>query len=209
MDERTHLSIGEVLSLLRDEFPDITISKIRFLESQGLLDPERTPSGYRKFYENDVERLRWILRQQRENFLPLKIIRGRLTEQGDELDETGPDDESFEGPAGLPRFLDGCKALLVALSPAKARMIWLSPLRQEKMPPPRLSTTTSTHDPPALPRPSMRPDTSWSIVRSPTRPSAFDPAAMENTRAVFPNLTYARDAYDCAADRVRYFAFTS
>jgi DNA-binding transcriptional MerR regulator len=80
--ERSHLSIGEVLSLLRDEFPDVTISKIRFLESQGLVDPERTPSGYRKFYDQDVERLRWILRQQREHFLPLKVIRGRLTEGG-------------------------------------------------------------------------------------------------------------------------------
>jgi DNA-binding transcriptional MerR regulator len=78
--DRVYLSIGEVLSLLREEFPDITISKIRFLESQGLLDPERTPSGYRKFYEADVERLRWILRQQREHFLPLKVIKGRLAE---------------------------------------------------------------------------------------------------------------------------------
>src|SRR5271168_4451424 len=78
MAERSHLSIGEVLSLLREEFPDVTISKIRFLESQGLVDPERTPSGYRKFYEHDVERLRWILRQQREHFLPLKVIKGRL-----------------------------------------------------------------------------------------------------------------------------------
>jgi DNA-binding transcriptional MerR regulator len=92
--ERSHLSIGEVLSLLREEFPDVTISKIRFLESQGLVDPERTPSGYRKFYDHDVERLRWILRQQRENFLPLKIIRGRLTEQGEELDENSSEDGS-------------------------------------------------------------------------------------------------------------------
>ena len=89
MDERTHLSIGEVLSLLRDEFPDITISKIRFLESQGLVDPERTPSGYRKFYDEDVERLRWILRQQRELFLPLKVIKGRLPSPGG---DTAPDD---------------------------------------------------------------------------------------------------------------------
>jgi DNA-binding transcriptional MerR regulator len=80
--ERTYLSIGDVLSLLKGEFPDITISKIRFLESQGLLDPERTPSGYRKFYEEDVDRLRWILRQQRENFLPLKVIKGRLGANG-------------------------------------------------------------------------------------------------------------------------------
>ena len=78
MAERAFMSIGEVLTLLKDEFPDVTISKIRFLESQGLLDPERTPSGYRKFYETDVERLRWILRQQREHFLPLKVIKGRL-----------------------------------------------------------------------------------------------------------------------------------
>jgi DNA-binding transcriptional MerR regulator len=76
--ERAHLSIGEVLALLHDEFPDITISKIRFLESQGLLEPERTPSGYRKFYEPDIERLRWILRQQKDNFLPLKVIKDRL-----------------------------------------------------------------------------------------------------------------------------------
>ncbi|HEY6532932.1 MAG TPA: MerR family transcriptional regulator [Acidimicrobiales bacterium] len=76
--ERTHLSIGEVLSLLQPEFPDITISKIRFLESQGLLDPERTPSGYRKFHEEDIERLRWILTQQRDHFLPLKVIKDRL-----------------------------------------------------------------------------------------------------------------------------------
>ena len=78
MSDRAHLSIGEVLTLLQDDFPDVTISKIRFLESQGLLDPERTPSGYRKFYDGDIERLRWILRQQRENFLPLKVIKDRL-----------------------------------------------------------------------------------------------------------------------------------
>jgi DNA-binding transcriptional MerR regulator len=75
---RSYLSIGDVLTLLRQEFPDVTISKIRFLESQGLVNPERTPSGYRKFYEHDVERLRWVLRQQREHFLPLKVIKDRL-----------------------------------------------------------------------------------------------------------------------------------
>ncbi len=78
--DRSHLSIGEVLSLLQEEFPDVTISKIRFLESQGLIDPERTPSGYRKFYEDDIERLRWILRQQKDHFLPLKVIKDRLND---------------------------------------------------------------------------------------------------------------------------------
>lgn len=85
MAKRAHSSIGDVLNQLRDEFPDITISKIRFLESQGLVDPERTPSGYRKFYAADVERLRFILRQQREHFLPLKVIKERL----DEVDRDG------------------------------------------------------------------------------------------------------------------------
>ena len=83
-DDPSHLSIGEVLNILREEFPDVTISKIRFLESQGLIDPERTPSGYRKFYESDVSRLRWILHQQKENFLPLKVIKERLDRMGEE-----------------------------------------------------------------------------------------------------------------------------
>ncbi len=64
--------------MLQDEFADVTISKIRFLESQGLIGPERTPSGYRKFYDEDIDVLRWILRQQRESFLPLKVIKDRL-----------------------------------------------------------------------------------------------------------------------------------
>ena len=59
--DRPYLSIGEVLGMLLEEFPDVSISKIRFLESQGLIDPERTPSGYRKFYDADVDRLRVFL----------------------------------------------------------------------------------------------------------------------------------------------------
>lgn len=91
MADGPHHSIGEVLSLLKEEHEDVTISKIRFLESQGLIDPERTPSGYRKFYDADIDRLRWILSQQRDNFLPLKVIKRRLAEDGfdpaTELDE--------------------------------------------------------------------------------------------------------------------------
>jgi DNA-binding transcriptional MerR regulator len=82
----THVSIGDVLDQLRPEFSDITISKIRFLESQGLIDPERTASGYRKFSTSDIERLRFILREQREHFLPLKVIKERL----DQLDHDEP-----------------------------------------------------------------------------------------------------------------------
>lgn len=108
MEERAYLSIGEVLALLKEEFPDVTISKIRFLESQGLLDPERTPSGYRKFYDTDVERLQWILRQQREHFLPLKVIKGRLRggaapDAADEAVTPAPAaPEPVEEPAPVP-----------------------------------------------------------------------------------------------------------
>jgi len=72
------LSIGEVLAELRAEFPDVTISKIRYLEAEGLLEPERSRSGYRKFSSRDVERLRYILTAQRDSFFPLKVIRENL-----------------------------------------------------------------------------------------------------------------------------------
>lgn len=72
------MSIGAVLNALRDEFPEVTISKIRFLESEGLIEPQRTPSGYRKFSAHDVERLGHVLRMQRDHYLPLKVIREHL-----------------------------------------------------------------------------------------------------------------------------------
>jgi DNA-binding transcriptional MerR regulator len=75
---RAYLSIGEVLTRLRTEFTDITISKIRFLESEGLIEPQRTPSGYRKFTTNDLERLRYVLLAQRDQYLPLKVIKENL-----------------------------------------------------------------------------------------------------------------------------------
>ncbi|MFM9015666.1 MAG: MerR family transcriptional regulator [Candidatus Nanopelagicus sp.] len=75
---RAYLSIGEVLSKLRAEFSDITISKIRFLESEGLIEPQRTPSGYRKFTNADLERLRFVLLAQRDQYLPLKVIKENL-----------------------------------------------------------------------------------------------------------------------------------
>jgi DNA-binding transcriptional MerR regulator len=69
------MSIGEVLSRLRPEFPDITISKLRFLEAEGLVEPLRAPSGYRKYTEAHLERLRFILTAQRDRYLPLRVIR--------------------------------------------------------------------------------------------------------------------------------------
>ena len=68
------MNIGEVLDLLRADFPGITIPKIRFLEDKGLIKPERTPAGYRKFSPGDVERLRYVLRMQRDHYLPLRVI---------------------------------------------------------------------------------------------------------------------------------------
>jgi len=77
---RDYLSIGEVLEAIKADFPDVSISKIRFLESEGLINPERTGSGYRKFYDPDVARLRYILSLQKDHFLPLKVIRERLAD---------------------------------------------------------------------------------------------------------------------------------
>lgn len=71
---RGRMNIGQVLDLLRPEHPGVTIPKIRFLEDQGLIKPERTPAGYRKFSESDIDRLRYILRMQRDHYLPLKVI---------------------------------------------------------------------------------------------------------------------------------------
>ncbi|MEJ2871315.1 MerR family transcriptional regulator [Actinomycetospora sp. OC33-EN08] len=79
-DSRGTLSIGAVLDALRGDFPEITISKIRFLESEGLISPARTPSGYRQFAHADIRRLRFVLSAQRDHYLPLKVIRAKLEE---------------------------------------------------------------------------------------------------------------------------------
>jgi DNA-binding transcriptional MerR regulator len=84
------MSIGAVLDLLRPDFPDVTISKIRFLEAEGLVTPERTPSGYRRFTAYDCARLRFVLTAQRDQYLPLKVIKSQLDAQPDgELPQTG------------------------------------------------------------------------------------------------------------------------
>lgn len=104
MERRATYSIGEVLELLLEEFPDVTISKIRFLESQGLIEPERSRSGYRQFSEVEIERLRFILREQRENYLPLRVIRDRLDGETSGDITIGPDESApSEPPASMPR----------------------------------------------------------------------------------------------------------
>lgn len=99
------MSIGEILVLLKTEFPDVTISKIRFLESEGLINPERTPSGYRKFRQEDLERLRKILRMQRDEYLPLKVIKERLDKQEEPEPQRPQPEEAEEDLAAPPTGL--------------------------------------------------------------------------------------------------------
>ncbi|ALR11881.1 MerR family transcriptional regulator [Mycobacteroides chelonae] len=100
----TGMSIGSVLDLLRPEFPDVTISKIRFLESEGLVTPSRSASGYRRFSAYDAERLRFILTAQRDHYLPLKVIKEQLDAQPD---GALPDVAGFTGGPRLFAITDG------------------------------------------------------------------------------------------------------
>ncbi len=104
---RSFMSIGEVLGQLRGDFPDITISKIRFLESEGLVEPERTASGYRKFSREDLARLRYVLTAQRDHYLPLRVIKEHL----DALDRgLEPPSLGTSGPR-VPRALVAAEGL--------------------------------------------------------------------------------------------------
>lgn len=124
------MSIGTVLLQLRDEFPEVTISKIRFLETEGLIEPQRTPSGYRKFSPADVDRLAQVLRMQRDHYLPLKVIR-----------------EHLEALA---------RGEQVALPPGAVRAILATPCgtRTRGRPPPPGSDARSSWRPPRPPRSS-------------------------------------------------------
>jgi DNA-binding transcriptional MerR regulator len=110
------LTIGEVLGALRDEFPDVTISKIRYLEAEDLVHPQRTPSGYRKFSEDDVARLRYVLSAQRDQYLPLRVIKEHLDarDRGEPVPgAAGPeegDGSADAAPTGLTVTLGGSLA---------------------------------------------------------------------------------------------------
>lgn len=105
------MSIGEVLSELRGEFPDVTISKIRFLETEGLVEPARTPSGYRKFSHGDVARLRYVLATQRDHYLPLRVIREHLDAIDRGLDPPAVPGERPTVPRVADEGLPGPRAL--------------------------------------------------------------------------------------------------
>ena len=109
--DRQTQSIGEVINGLRPEFPDLTVSKVRVLEAQGLINPTRSPSGYRMFSEDDVDRLRYVLSEQRDHFLPLKVIKSKLTswDRGEEMEtprDSGPAPEAYFGSAGVSMAVD-------------------------------------------------------------------------------------------------------
>lgn len=103
--QRTH-TIGEVINLLRDDFPDVSVSKLRFLESKGLVKPDRSSSGYRVFTEDDVRRIRFVLSEQRDHYLPLKVIKSKLTawEHGEEspvAPDKGAPPEAYFASSGV------------------------------------------------------------------------------------------------------------
>lgn len=117
------MSIGAVLDLLRPDFPDVTISKIRFLEAEGLVTPERTPSGYRRFTAYDCARLRFVLTAQRDHYLPLKVIKAQLDEQPDgELPTVG---SAYAAPRLVPvsdAGADGIDADAASVARTPARL---------------------------------------------------------------------------------------
>uniref|UniRef100_A0AAU3H2M3 MerR family transcriptional regulator n=1 Tax=Streptomyces sp. NBC_01401 TaxID=2903854 RepID=A0AAU3H2M3_9ACTN len=126
------MSIGTVLTQLRDEFPEVTISKIRFLETEGLIEPQRTPSGYRKFGPADVERLAQVLRMQRDHYLPLKVIREHLeaVARGEQAvlpagvgrsDPTGPPGDQDQAQATAGRI--GRAELLAATGATEEQLV--------------------------------------------------------------------------------------
>jgi DNA-binding transcriptional MerR regulator len=104
---RANFGIGEVLAQLRGEFPDVSVSKIRFLESEGLIQPARSPSNYRRFGPADVARLRYILTAQRDEYLPLRVIKDRLAAAADgDDDEDRPPDRAGRRPLSRRELLD-------------------------------------------------------------------------------------------------------
>jgi DNA-binding transcriptional MerR regulator len=131
---RPYFSIGEVLNVLKDTFPDVTVSKIRFLESEGLIEPERTASGYRKFTEDDIERLRFVLRLQRDHFLPLKVIRERLDELDTSSGGTGQSRLALEQAAdATPAAETGTEASITGASFSSGELAHASGLSPEQI----------------------------------------------------------------------------
>ncbi|MER5771986.1 transcriptional regulator FtsR [Streptomyces sp. NPDC001985] len=131
------MSIGTVLGQLRDEFPEVTISKIRFLEAEGLVEPRRTPSGYRKFTSADVERLAQVLRMQRDHYLPLKVIREHLdaVARGEQvqLPAQGSQGEAPAGAAGAAGVWEAAGERRTAARIGRAALLAAAGVSEEQL----------------------------------------------------------------------------
>ena len=178
-------SIGEILDDLRGDFPDISVSKIRFLESQGLITPQRSTSGYRQFSEGDLELLRWILRQQRDHYLPLKVIRRRLKEgdgpgqESEGQESEGQESEGQESEARVELSIDSGRpaassAAIGAAAPVASRTAAASVAVDEA----RLTLPQ--------PAPALSPDEDavWLVPADGPDPATTPPAS--RTAAAFP-----------------------
>jgi len=177
MTTRTYHSIGDVLTLLRGEFPDITISKIRFLESQGLVSPQRSPSGYRKFYDEDIERLRYVLTQQREHFLPLKVIRDRLN-------GVVSDEDTGAGDPAPPSSSDESQAQEApSVAPPSPKPTTSEPARPAAASTPTVADVVAALQETPVPRrtPAKTPAHAPRAAKTPTSVSAEKPGSMTVT----------------------------
>lgn len=177
--EGPYLSIGEVLGLLLEEFPDITISKIRYLESQGLINPERTASGYRKFYDEEVERLRHILTEQKDKFLPLRVIKDRLDTPPTGVNRPEPQPKGLQRPEPQRQEPRGIKNVLSSEELVGQEIAELD--------------TGTTVVPDTKTHPASRPPKAFPIVTDrPSQPAARRPALPDPSDAVGRPATYSR-----------------
>ena len=182
---RSYRSIGDVLTLLRPEFEDITISKIRFLEAQGLVSPQRSPSGYRKFYEEDVERLRYVLLQQRDHFLPLKVIRDRLNGVTSEED-TG---------AGDPPPEVASKSATKSASTNKSSLSGSSPTNSVTTPPAKSAAPTAA---PPAPAHTATPRATSQVSTTPPPASSTSATSETSATQASPTSSYKVHAEDAS-----------
>ena len=166
------LTVGAVVRALSQEFPDVTISKVRFLEAEGLVSPARTASGYRQFAPEDVERLRYVLRAQRDQFWPLRVIKDNL-----EAIDRGltPGDAADGRPSAPPPVAD--PDVPDAASLGRPHATCGSPPPSWRGPPDWLPARSPTSPPTACCDPTRRGCTTRPTCRWPTRPPAWAPTA--------------------------------
>jgi DNA-binding transcriptional MerR regulator len=184
------MSIGQVLGLLRPDFPDVSISKIRFLEAEGLIEPERAASGYRKFSPSDLKRLRYILSVQRDQYLPLKVIREHLEAMERGLDPPAAAGGAARVPESAHAASHAVDAAVDAADPAPELRISAAEL---------VANSGITHE-------QLDELTAYGLVRPRTGTDYFDSDALVVATTVAQLAGYGLEprhlrAYKSAADR--------